>query len=170
MASAIASVPYLLTELHKWSQTEWANFGRALYRNAQLTLIRKRHPIYRSEHPKWYSLGVASNATRLKQCLCYIQQTRDKSVRDFAPCCLDDVFVHSRAIDGQKDMEAHRQCVRKALTLMREHKLYANLKKCIFAKYHFLVAPWVSMASGPIRNRLTGRCLQMSRYFENSLA
>ena len=121
MASAIASVPYLLTELHKWSQTEWANFGRALYRNAQLTLIRKRHPIYRSEHPKWYSLGVASNAIRLKQCLCYIQQTRDKSVRDFAPCCLDDVFVHSRAIDGQKDMEAHRQCVRKALTLMREH-------------------------------------------------
>ena len=68
-------------------------------------------------------------------------------------------------MDGQTDVGVHRLPFQKVLTLMREHKLYANLKKCIFAKYHFLVAPWVSMASGPIRNRLTGRCLQMSRDF-----
>ena len=30
-------------------------------------------------------------------------------------------------------MEVHQLHVRKVLTLMREHKLYANLKKCIFA-------------------------------------
>ena len=30
-------------------------------------------------------------------------------------------------------MEVHRLHVRKVLTLLREHKLYANLKKCIFA-------------------------------------
>ncbi|CAI5703340.1 unnamed protein product [Peronospora effusa] len=42
-------------------------------------------------------------------------------------------FVHSRAMDGKTDVEVHRLHVRKVLKLMREHKLYANLKKCIFA-------------------------------------
>ena len=36
-------------------------------------------------------------------------------------------------MDGQTDLGVHRLHVRKVLTLMREHKLYANLKKCIFA-------------------------------------
>ena len=36
-------------------------------------------------------------------------------------------------MDGMADVEVHRIHVRKVLTLMREHKLYANLKKCIFA-------------------------------------
>ena len=36
-------------------------------------------------------------------------------------------------MDEQTDLEVHRLHVRKVLTLMREHKLYANLKKCIFA-------------------------------------
>ena len=43
------------------------------------------------------------------------------------------MFVHIRAIDGQADLEVHRLHVRKVLTPMREHKLYANIKKCIFA-------------------------------------
>ena len=34
---------------------------------------------------------------------------------------------------GKADVEAHRTHVRQVLTLMRKHKLYANLKKCIFA-------------------------------------
>ena len=54
-------------------------------------------------------------------------------VREFAPSYFYDVFVHSRAMDGQTDLEVHRLHFRKVLTLMREHKLYANLKKCIFA-------------------------------------
>ena len=56
-----------------------------------------------------------------------------RSVREFAPSYFDGMFVHSRAIYGQTDVEVHQIHVRKALTLMREHKLYANLKKCIFA-------------------------------------
>ena len=39
----------------------------------------------------------------------------------------------SRAMNGKSDVEVHRTHVRKVLTLMRKHKLYANLKKCLFA-------------------------------------
>ena len=55
-----------------------------------------------------------------------------RPVREFAPS-FDDGFVHSRAMDGKTDVEAHRTHVRQVLTLMRKHKLNANLKKCIFA-------------------------------------
>uniref|UniRef100_A0AAV1TXU4 Reverse transcriptase domain-containing protein n=1 Tax=Peronospora matthiolae TaxID=2874970 RepID=A0AAV1TXU4_9STRA len=54
-------------------------------------------------------------------------------VRDFAPSYFEDVFVRSRALDEKTDVEVHRIHVRKVLTLMQEHKLVANLKKCIFA-------------------------------------
>ena len=56
-----------------------------------------------------------------------------RSAREFAPSYCDDVFVHSRDMDEQTDVEVHRLHVRKVLTLLRKHKLYANLKKCIFA-------------------------------------
>ena len=74
-----------------------------------------------------------------------------RSVREFAPSYFYDVFVHSRAMDGRTDLEVHRLHVRKVLKLMREHKLYANLKKLylLLEKYHFLVASWVNMAYGP---------------------
>ena len=36
-------------------------------------------------------------------------------------------------MDGQTDIEVRRLHVRKVLALMREHKLYANFKECIFA-------------------------------------
>uniref|UniRef100_A0AAV1UN75 Reverse transcriptase domain-containing protein n=1 Tax=Peronospora matthiolae TaxID=2874970 RepID=A0AAV1UN75_9STRA len=55
------------------------------------------------------------------------------SVRDFAPSYFDDAFVHSRDMDGKTDVEANTIHVRKVLILVREHKLLANLKKCIFA-------------------------------------
>ncbi|POM68093.1 Retrovirus Polyprotein [Phytophthora palmivora] len=50
-----------------------------------------------------------------------------RSVREFAPSYFDDVLVHSRAVNGKADIEMHR-----LLELMQKHKLYANLKKCIF--------------------------------------
>ena len=56
-----------------------------------------------------------------------------RSVREFAPSYFDDVFAHSRAMDGQTDVEVHRRHVRKVLTLMLKHKLYAKLMKCILA-------------------------------------
>ncbi|KAG2792228.1 hypothetical protein PC116_g28252 [Phytophthora cactorum] len=55
-----------------------------------------------------------------------------RSVRDFAPSYFDDVFVHSPAVNGKADVEVHKEHLRKLLGLMRKHKLYANLKKCIF--------------------------------------
>ena len=36
-------------------------------------------------------------------------------------------------MNGKTDVEVHRTHVRRVLTLMRKHKLNANLKKCIFA-------------------------------------
>ena len=35
-------------------------------------------------------------------------------------------------MDGKTDVEVYRTHVRQVLQLMRKHKLYANLKKCIF--------------------------------------
>ncbi|KAG2878605.1 hypothetical protein PC115_g23016 [Phytophthora cactorum] len=54
------------------------------------------------------------------------------SVRDFAPSYFDDVFVHNRTVNGKADVEVHKEHLRKLQGLMRKHKLYANLKKCIF--------------------------------------
>nr|BAP69009.1 RxLR effector candidate protein [Hyaloperonospora arabidopsidis Emoy2] len=56
-----------------------------------------------------------------------------RPVRDFAPSYFDDVFVHSQAMNRKTDEEVHRRHVRQVLTLMRNHKLYADLKKYIFA-------------------------------------
>ena len=55
-----------------------------------------------------------------------------RPVREFAPSYFDDVFVHSRAMGGQTDAEVHRHNRRKVLTIMRDHKLYVNLKKVLF--------------------------------------
>ncbi|KAG6615942.1 reverse transcriptase [Phytophthora cinnamomi] len=55
-----------------------------------------------------------------------------RSVRDFTPSYFDDVFIYSRAVDWKTVVEMHRVHLRKLLELMRKHKLYANLKKCIF--------------------------------------
>ncbi|KAE8974528.1 hypothetical protein PR003_g23076 [Phytophthora rubi] len=55
-----------------------------------------------------------------------------RSVRELAPSYFDDVFIHSRALDGKLEVEMHKEHLRKVFALMRKHKLYANLKKCIF--------------------------------------
>ncbi|KAG2917832.1 hypothetical protein PC117_g17290 [Phytophthora cactorum] len=55
-----------------------------------------------------------------------------RSVRDFVPSYFDDVFVHSRAVNGKTDVKVHKEHLRKLLGLMRKHKIYASLKKCIF--------------------------------------
>ncbi|KAG6587032.1 reverse transcriptase [Phytophthora cinnamomi] len=52
--------------------------------------------------------------------------------RDFAPSYFDDNFIHSRAEGGMTDAGVHLQHLRKVFEVMRENKLYANLKKCIF--------------------------------------
>jgi hypothetical protein len=55
-----------------------------------------------------------------------------RSVREFAPSYFDDVYIHSRAVGDKSEVDMHREHLRSLLVLMRQHKLYANLKKCIF--------------------------------------
>ncbi|POM72587.1 Hypothetical protein PHPALM_10667 [Phytophthora palmivora] len=45
----------------------------------------------------------------------------------------DDIFVHSRAEDGQTAMEVHLKHLRRVFKVMRANKLYANIDKCVFA-------------------------------------
>ncbi|GMF22433.1 unnamed protein product [Phytophthora fragariaefolia] len=52
-----------------------------------------------------------------------------RSVHDLAPSYFDDVFIHSRAVNGKSEVEMHKE---QLFPLMRKHKLYANLKKRIF--------------------------------------
>ena len=75
------------------------------------------------------SQGLRNAPATFNRCVMYLL----RPVREFTPSYFDDVFVHSRAMNGKTDVEVHRTHVRQVLTLMRKHKMYANLKKCIFA-------------------------------------
>ncbi|KAE9015331.1 hypothetical protein PR002_g13954 [Phytophthora rubi] len=55
-----------------------------------------------------------------------------RPIRDFAPSYFDDIFVHSRAEGDLSAVEVHVRHLRQVFQVMRENKLYANLKKCIF--------------------------------------
>ncbi|KAE9178187.1 hypothetical protein PF005_g24183 [Phytophthora fragariae] len=55
-----------------------------------------------------------------------------RPLRAFAPSYFDDIFVHSRAEDGLSAVDVHLRHLRKVFEEMRENKLYANLKKCVF--------------------------------------
>ncbi|KAE9179446.1 hypothetical protein PF002_g27810 [Phytophthora fragariae] len=55
-----------------------------------------------------------------------------RPLRAFAPSYFDDIFVHSRAEDGLSAVDVHLRNLRKVFEKMRENKLYANLKKCVF--------------------------------------
>uniref|UniRef100_A0AAV1UQY2 Reverse transcriptase domain-containing protein n=1 Tax=Peronospora matthiolae TaxID=2874970 RepID=A0AAV1UQY2_9STRA len=80
---------------------------------------------------KWLVMpqGLSNACATFNRCVTNLL----RSVRDFAPSYFDDVFSHSRSMDITTDVEVHIIHVRKVLTLMREHKLFANLKECIFA-------------------------------------
>ncbi|KAF1336745.1 Pol protein, partial [Globisporangium splendens] len=55
-----------------------------------------------------------------------------RPLRTFAPSYLDDIFVHSKATNGKSDVDVHLDHLRQVFQVMRENKLYANLKKCMF--------------------------------------
>ncbi|KAF1313487.1 Pol protein, partial [Globisporangium splendens] len=55
-----------------------------------------------------------------------------RPLREFAPSYFDDIFVHSKALGKKKDVDVHLEHLRQVFQVMRENKLYANLKKCIF--------------------------------------
>jgi len=62
-----------------------------------------------------------------------------RPVRDFAPSYFDDIFIHSKAMDGMTELEVHRMHFRRVMEIMKENKLYSNLKKCIFAAFEIPV-------------------------------
>ncbi|GMF61131.1 unnamed protein product [Phytophthora fragariaefolia] len=74
------------------------------------------------------SQGLKNAPATFNRCVTHLL----RSVRDFAPSYFDDVFSHSRAVNGKSDVEMHKERLHKLFALMRKHKLYANLKKCIF--------------------------------------
>ncbi|KAF1329855.1 reverse transcriptase, partial [Globisporangium splendens] len=55
-----------------------------------------------------------------------------RPLRGFAPSYFDDIFVHSKTTGEKSDVDVHLDHLRQVFQVMRENKLYANLKKCIF--------------------------------------
>ena len=55
-----------------------------------------------------------------------------RPLRDFAPSYFDDIFVHSRAEQQLSATEVHLRHLKQVFQVMREIKLYANLKKRVF--------------------------------------
>ncbi|KAF1321175.1 reverse transcriptase, partial [Globisporangium splendens] len=55
-----------------------------------------------------------------------------RPLRGFAPSYFDDIFVHSKAANGKSDVDVHLDHLRQVFQVIRENKLYANLKKCMF--------------------------------------
>ncbi|KAG4041737.1 hypothetical protein PC123_g22758 [Phytophthora cactorum] len=89
-----------------------------------------------------------------------------RSVRDFAPSYFDDVFVHSRARNGKTNVEVHKEHLRTLLGLMRKHKLYANLKKCIFGASEIPILGCLVGKNGEPRKFL-GLATYLCKYVEN---
>jgi len=77
------------------------------------------------------------------------------SVRDFAPSYFGDVFIHSKAEDGKSEVEVHKMHLLQVLELMRQDKLYANVKQCTFgaSEVPFLALSSVRMVYPLIRRR-----------------
>ena len=67
--------------------------------------------------------GLSNAPATFNRCVTHLL----RPVQAFAPSYFDDVFVHSRAMDGKTNVEVHRTHVLQVLTLMRKHKVYANL-------------------------------------------
>ena len=61
----------------------------------------------------------------------HIQQMRHKSVETGARFRFELLYGCIRAMGGKTDVAVHRTHVHQGFTLMRNHKLYASLKKCI---------------------------------------
>ncbi|KAF1318873.1 reverse transcriptase, partial [Globisporangium splendens] len=55
-----------------------------------------------------------------------------RPLRKFTPSYFDDIFVHSKTTNGKSDVDVHLDHLRQVFQVMRENKLYANLKKCMF--------------------------------------
>ena len=80
-------------------------------------------------------MEMSRDAAGTQEHPCYLQSDGVACaplIRNFAPSYFDDIFVHSRASTGTTDLTVHLGHLRQVFEAMRENKLYANLKKCIF--------------------------------------
>ncbi|KAG2839303.1 hypothetical protein PC113_g19501 [Phytophthora cactorum] len=102
--------------------------------------------------------GLKNASATFNRCVTHLL----RSVCDFAPSYFDDVFVHNRAVNGKSDVEVHKEQLRKLLGLMRKHKLYANLKKCIFGASEI---PILGCLVG--KNGFLGLATYLCKYAEN---
>ncbi|KAG2926318.1 hypothetical protein PC115_g7934 [Phytophthora cactorum] len=105
---------------------------------------------------------VSTPSGMLWECVTYL-------LRDFAPSYFDDVFVHSRAMNGKTDVEVHKEILRKLLGLMRKHKLYANLKKCIFGASEIPILGCLVGKNGvrPDPEKFLGLATYLCKYVKN---
>ncbi|CAH0473386.1 unnamed protein product [Peronospora belbahrii] len=55
-----------------------------------------------------------------------------RMLRDFAPSYFDNIFVHGRAEQQLSATEVYIRLFKQVFQVLREIKLYANLKKCVF--------------------------------------
>ena len=55
-----------------------------------------------------------------------------RPLRNVSPSYFEDIFVYSRAEGDLSEVQVHLQHLKRVFQVMRENKLYANLKKCVF--------------------------------------
>ena len=80
-------------------------------------------------------MRVAGKAKRIEDCTGYVQQhgvSGADTASRFAPSFFDDIFVHSRAEGNLSNVQVHLRHLKQVFQVMRDKKLYANLKKCVF--------------------------------------
>ncbi|KAG3255386.1 hypothetical protein PI124_g81 [Phytophthora idaei] len=125
-------------------------FYQILMRESDVTLTPVSTPS--GMRWEWFVMpqGLKNAPATFNRCVTHLL----RSVRDFAPSYFDEVFVHIRAVNGKTDIEVHKEHLRKLLGLMRKHKLYANLKKCIFGASEI---PFSGVSSGRTAYALTQR-------------
>ncbi|KAG2804270.1 hypothetical protein PC111_g18332 [Phytophthora cactorum] len=109
--------------------------------------------------------GLKNASATFNRCVTHLL----RSVCDFAPSYFDDVFVHNRAVNGKSDVEVHKEQLRKLLGLMRKHKLYANLKKCIFGASEIPILGCLVGKNGvrPDPEKFLGLATYLCKYAEN---
>ncbi|KAE9054379.1 hypothetical protein PF007_g32658 [Phytophthora fragariae] len=64
-------------------------------------------------HWEWLVMpqGLKNAPATFNRCVTHLL----RSVRDFAPSYFDDVFIHSRAVDGKSEVEMHKEHLRRLL-------------------------------------------------------
>ena len=87
----------------------------------------------------WESLGMQQWLRNAPATFTRCETNLFETIRIFEPNHLDDIFVDSRTMSGKSQTKVHHTHVRNVLTLMRKHKLHANLKKRVFA------ASWIPL-------------------------